>query len=77
MLDLEEFTRFQDYYLTDLIDIYTDLNDYCKNNAFDILNSDNINKNSDFIDLIFKNVYTPNENIIDDEESDNDEFILY
>ena len=76
MFDLEEFNKFQDFYLLDLIDIYFDINQYCKNNAFDILNSDNNNKNKDFIDLIYRNVYVPKEDLNDDEESDSEDFIL-
>ena len=53
----------------ELLDIHFDINLYLKDNAFDILNINDQKKTNDFIDLIFKNVYIPPENI----ESDNSE----
>lgn len=70
----EEFERFEDNFLVEMLDLYNDINDYCKENAFDILNTNNYNKNTDFIDLIFNNTITPIEEELD-EDSNDEEFI--
>ena len=74
MCDINKFVIFENYYLNDLLDIYFDINKYCKYNAFDILNTDNINKNSDFIEMIFKNINIPLE---DDNIDEEDEVFFY
>lgn len=73
MDNFEEYSRFEHLFLVELLDTYFNLNNFCSDNAFDILNSDNPNKSKDFIDLIYNNTITPLEELMDDEE-DNDDF---
>lgn len=70
---IEDYQRFEDNFLLEMLDLYNDINDYCKKNAFDILNNNNYNKNTDFIKLIFNNTITPIEELNDD--SNEEEFM--
>ena len=70
---IEDYQEFEDNFLLEMLDLYNGINDYCKENAFDILNNNNYNKNTDFIKLIFNNTITPIEELNDD--SNEEEFI--
>jgi hypothetical protein len=75
MYNIEDYQKFEDNYLIEMLDLYNDINSYCKNNAFDILNKNNKNnENNDFIQLIFNNTIIPSEELKDDS---NDEEFMY
>lgn len=75
MKDLEEYNNFLDIYSVDLIDIYFDLNEYTKNNAYDLLNIDDTNNTNSFLDMIYKNIFIPD--IYNDNDYESEEEFIY
>ena len=73
MKDLEEYKNFLDLYSLDLMDMYFDLNEYTRNNAFDLLNLNDTNKSNSFLDMIFKNIIISDNN--DNDYESEEEFI--
>lgn len=73
-MDIEEYSKFENLFLVELLDIYFDLNNYFEENAFDLLNSNSIYKSKEFIELIYNNTHTPIEDY-DNSDEENNEFI--
>ena len=70
ILDIELKNKFDYLFMKDFIILYNNLQEYIKDNAFNLLN--NI-ENKNFIYLIFKNVEFNIDNLSDSDNSDNED----